>query len=34
MSRLWHYSDLTGLADMSVIEGKADIPVEHPDFRK
>jgi hypothetical protein len=27
------YPNLTGLADRSVIEGKADIPVEHPDFR-
>jgi hypothetical protein len=26
MSRLWDYLDLTGLADVAVIEGKADIP--------
>jgi hypothetical protein len=27
----WHFSDLTGLAE-SVLEGKADLPVELPDF--
>jgi hypothetical protein len=29
---VWHFSVLTDLAAMSVIEGKADLPVERPDF--
>ena len=28
----WHFSDLPGWLSMSVIEDKADLAVEHPDF--
>jgi hypothetical protein len=28
----WHFSDLTGPQTMSVVEGKADLPVARPDF--
>jgi hypothetical protein len=30
--RKWHFSDLTARLTMSVLGGKADLPVARPDF--